>query len=88
MLDDSFSMTGQPWNDLKKCVDSFIDKLSADSDDSRLSVVVYNHNSRIVFQNEKIENTAALKNKINMVCGATNFEAPLRDADKISQSTH
>ena len=49
MLDDSGSMKGQPWEDLKKCVDSFIDKLAADVGDSKLSVIVYNDYTRIVF---------------------------------------
>jgi uncharacterized protein YegL len=87
MLDDSYSMQGKAWSDLKTCVDSFIDSLASAAGDDRLSVIVYNSGSRIVFQNQKIENTPALKQKISFVGGGTNFDAPLGNAASICQDT-
>lgn len=86
MLDASGSMSGSLWNDLYKCVCSFIDKLATSSESkesSRISVIVYDNNSRIVFKNQKPDQT--LKSKISYTCGGTDFEKPLINAHSICE---
>ena len=65
MLDDSGSMSGTQWNNLKKCTDDFIDELVSNPDlknNCKLSVIIYNSYSRIVIENEVPDKT--LKNRI------------------------
>lgn len=64
ILDDSGSMCGTPWNQLKSATDDFLNALanSREANSSRVSCVIYNHSSRIVFENEVP--SISLQNKI------------------------
>ena len=54
LLDDSGSMSGKPWTDLRSASVDFLTTLanSREASSSRMSCVIYNSYSRIVFQNQ------------------------------------
>ena len=55
MLDESGSMAGRPFRELKESVEAFLNSLtnSREAKTCKVSCVMYNHISRIVFQNMK-----------------------------------
>ena len=64
ILDDSSSMWGQPWTELRAATDEYLKALvnSREANSSRVSCIIYNTTSRIVFQDEAP--SASLINKI------------------------
>ena len=54
ILDDSGSMTGSPWKDLKTATGEFLKTLGSSSSakTAKVSCVIYNHTSRIVFKDQ------------------------------------
>ena len=53
MLDDSSSMKGKPWEDLMKCVTTFMNKICEDNmlrDNTRISVLNHNETSIKYFE--------------------------------------
>ena len=87
MLDDSGSMSGTPWRQLTECVFKFMDSLEQDSTNPKLSVIIYNSFSRIAFENKELKNVADLKKLIKYEGGGTDFDAAMRDADKICKNS-
>ena len=55
ILDDSGSMSGKPWNDLKSASKDFITTLksSKEASSSLISCVIYNSSARTVFSEER-----------------------------------
>lgn len=54
LLDDSGSMAGKPFKDLKEACANFLNALvkSREANSAKISCIMYNNNSRTVFQNE------------------------------------
>lgn len=86
ILDDSGSMCGKPWNDLKAAADQFLRTLSnsREAATSKVSCVIYNDQSRIVFQNEVP--SLSLQAKIQYKGGMTEYAPALRHARTICQN--
>lgn len=50
MLDDSGSMSGKPWNDLKNATKEFLDKLTQTKNPGdKISCVIYNSYAKVAF---------------------------------------
>lgn len=50
MLDESGSMQGQPWNDLKSATKDFLEALNKTKNPGdRITCINYNHEARVVF---------------------------------------
>ena len=65
----------------------FLDSLAQQKNPAdRISCVIYNSNSRIVFRDQVP--TSALNNQIQMVSGGTNYAPALEDARKITKDSH
>ena len=78
MLDSSFSMEGDPWSDLMKCVSDFFSNLEGDvlsRQKSKVSVITYDHNATLVIY--KQTPSKSLVSKIKFTEGKTNFAKPL-----------
>ena len=74
LLDASFSMRGQPWNDLIQCVQEFLKQLENNvliREKSRISVIRYDSESYIDIAEEKPSHS--LVSKIKFTNGGTNF---------------
>ena len=83
ILDDSYSMNGTPWNQLKSATDEFLKALSnsREANSSKVSCVIYNDKSRIAFENEAP--SLSLQHKIQYKGGLTEYAPALRDAGSI-----
>ena len=54
-MDRSGSMSGKPWNDLMNAVNNLFSKLEGKTSyklNSRISVIAYNSDSKIIFENQ------------------------------------
>lgn len=83
ILDDSYSMEGKPWKDLQAATNEYLKALvsSREAATSKVSCVIYNSDSRIVFENEKP--TYGLINKVKFEGGATYYGPALKHAKQI-----
>ena len=55
ILDGSASMHGKRWQDLMKAVQQFLTYRQALQTDDRITIIVFSHNARIVYLDEKID---------------------------------
>ena len=69
------------WEDLMKSVGEFMDKLARQEPNSRVTLILYDDISQVVFENEAPSNR--LLNNIALPGYGTNFEKPLADAYRI-----
>ena len=86
MLDDSGSMSGKPWQDLKSACKDFLESLTKSKNSGdRISCIIYNSYSKTVFENQVPSNS--LNDKIVMVSGGTAYAPALKMAKDISGKT-
>lgn len=87
MLDDSGSMSGKPWQDLKNATKEFLEKLTKTKNPGdKISCVIYNSTAKVVFEEETP--SSKLDSKIKMTSGGTRYAAALCHAKNISKKTH
>ena len=78
MLDSSFSMVGDPWSELIKCVSDFFSNFEGDAlsrQKSKVSVIRYDKEAKLVI--DKQTPSKSLVSKIIFTNGGTNFAKPL-----------
>ena len=87
ILDDSYSMEGRSWNDLKNATDAFLRALvdSREASSCKVSCVIYNCNSRIAFEDERP--TLGLINRIKFQGGGTQYAPAIGLAQQICNRT-
>ncbi len=92
MLDDSGSMTGNPWKILEESVKNFFEKNFINSTvrkHSVISCIIHSHVSRIVFRNITGDNiNTDLMKHIKFGGGENDFDAPLIHALEIMEENN
>ena len=77
ILDRSGSMNGQPLETVKKAANNIVDRLNPED---RLSVVVFDHQAKVLVSNQVIEKPERIKQQINRINadGGTSIDEGLR----------
>lgn len=77
ILDHSGSMSGRPLETVKQAAGQLVDRLKQGD---RLSVVIFDHRSKVIVPNQVIDNPASIKRQINQLKadGGTSIDEGLR----------
>ena len=87
ILDNSYSMEGKPWGDLRKATEEFLRALanSREANSCKVSCVIYDDQSKIAFEDEKP--CLGLIDRIQFEGGFTQYGPAMRHAFQICERT-